>query len=232
MFTLNNFYQSKQWIKLITALKLERLDESGNLICWHCGKPIVRAYDAIGHHTIFLTEDNVNDYNVSMNPELIRFVHHRCHNYIHNKLGYVKPEVYLVYGSPLAGKTTYVDGVIQSGDLLIDIDRIWQAVSGQPFYVKPPKLNSVVFGIRDYLYECVKNRRGRWNNVYIIGGFPLISERERMCKMFGAREIYIDATKEECLQRLNDCNDGRDKTLWNEYIETWWNRYTPNCLYN
>lgn len=75
MYTLDNFYKSKQWQKLLEVIKLERVNEDGQLICWHCGKPITDKYDAIGHHTIFLTEENVNNSEISLNPELIQMVH-------------------------------------------------------------------------------------------------------------------------------------------------------------
>ncbi len=226
MFTLDNFYRSNEWNKLLKVLKIERLDGNGELICFHCGKPITKKYDAIGHHTIFLSDDNVNDFDISLNPALIQFVHHRCHNLIHNKFGYVKKEIFLVYGSPLSGKTSYVNSVKEPGDLIIDIDSIWECVSGCDRYTKPKRLNAVVFGVRDYLMDCVKVRRGKWNNCYIIGGFPLISERERLCKELGAREIYIEASKDDCLNRLELSND-RDKTEWKKYIDEWWRRYTP-----
>ena len=61
MYTLDNFYKSKQWQKLLEVIKLDRTNEDGQIICWHCKKPIVNKYDCIGHHTIFLTEDNVNN---------------------------------------------------------------------------------------------------------------------------------------------------------------------------
>lgn len=226
MFTLDNFYQSKQWIKLYTMLRLERTDQDGNLICWHCHKPIVNKYDAIAHHTIFLTEQNVNDHFISLNPDLIQFVHHACHNRIHAKLGYQRQEVYLVYGSPLSGKSSYVESVRESGDLILDMDRIWQCFSGEKLYEKPPRLNSVIFGVRDYILESIRIRRGKWQNAYVIGGYPLSSERERLCRRLGAREIYIESSKEQCLLLLE--NDGkRDKKLWTEYIESWWERYIP-----
>lgn len=227
MYRLDTFYQSKEWRKLVSLIRLERVNEDGNIICEHCGKPIVSKYDCIGHHTTFLTEDNVNDADISLNPDRIQLVHHRCHNKIHNKLGYKRKEIYLVYGSPLSGKTTYVNSVREPGDLIIDIDNIWECVSGCDRYVKPPRLNSVVFGMRDYLMDCVKVRRGKWNNCYIVGGYPLISERERLCKTLGAKEIYIESTKEECLERL-ELTDNRDKTEWKKFIENWWRRYTPH----
>ena len=226
MYTLDTFYQSKAWIKLYTWLRIERTDDSGNLICWHCGNPIINKYDAIAHHTIFLTEQNVNDANISLNPDLIRFVHHKCHNRIHGKLGYNRQEIFLVYGSPLSGKSTYVKNVFLSGDLIVDIDLLWKAISGCCLYQKPARLNSVVFGMRDYLYDCIRVHRGKWQNAYIIGGFPLISERERICRQLGAREIYIESTKEICLQRLQESED-RDKEEWKKYIEDWWRKYTP-----
>lgn len=226
MVTLDNFYQSKEWIKLYTMLRIQRTDQDGNLICWHCGKPITQKYDAIAHHTIFLTDQNVNDHSISLNPDLIQFVHHRCHNRIHNKLGYQRQEIYLVYGSPLSGKSTYVETVREPGDLILDIDRIWKCFSGENLYHKPPKLNAVIFGVRDYIIDSIRIRRGKWNNAYVIGGYPLISERERLCRMLGAREIYIDSTKEECLQRLEQ-DPERDKKEWTDYINAWWERYTP-----
>lgn len=229
MYTLDNFYQSKVWVKFYTALRLERTDTDGNLICWYCGKPIVNKYDAIAHHTKFLTEQNVNDFAVSLNPELIQFVHHRCHNRIHNKFGFQKQEVFLVYGSPLAGKSTFVRDVSCIGDLVLDMDQIWKNITGGLQYKKPPCLNAVAFGMRDYLMDCIRIRKGKWQNAYIVGGYPLVSERERLCRQMGAREIYIDSSKAECLQRL-ELDPDRDKKEWAGYIETWWERYNPSPI--
>ena len=65
MFTLSNFYKSKEWENLLEHFKLERVNYNGELICEYCYKPITRAYDCIGHHDKELTEANVNDYNIS-----------------------------------------------------------------------------------------------------------------------------------------------------------------------
>lgn len=228
MQTLDTFYQSKDWIKLTRIIRAERVNEAGDLICARCGKPIVRAYDAICHHKIFLTPDNVNDAAVALNPENIEVVHHVCHNRIHDKLGYKRREVFLVYGSPLSGKSYYVRDLQPDGALICDIDLIWMSVTGGKKYDKPKALASVVFGIRDYLMDCIKTRRGFWNTAYIIGGYPLISERERICRTYGAREIYVEATREECLARLHVDPDGRDVKAWEGYIDEWWRRFRPS----
>lgn len=228
-YTLDTFYKSNAWYKLLQVIKSERINDDGDIVCEYCGEPIVRAYDCIGHHVIELDDSNVNDAEISLNPKLIQLVHHKCHNRIHNKFQYGASmrHVYLVYGSPLSGKTTWVNDVKNEGDLIVDIDSIWQCVSGCDRYVKPKVLNACVFSVRDCLLDAVKYRRGKWLNAYVIGGYPLISERERLCRELGAEEIFIDTSRDECLRRLAACNDGRNIGEWTGYVIDWWKRYAP-----
>ena len=127
------------------------------------------------HHTVELTEENHLDANISLNPNKIKLVHHRCHNLIHEKLAYTQKQVFIVYGAPLSGKSKYVKEISNIGDFIVDIDNIWQCVSGCERYIKPNRLTSVVFSVRDNLIESIRYRRGKWINAYIIGGF-LMSE--------------------------------------------------------
>lgn len=226
MVTLENFYKSKEWEGLMAVIRQERVHDDGFLYCEHCGKTIVKAYDCIGHHREELTEENVNNPYIALNQENIMLVHHRCHNIIHNKLGYAVRQIFLVYGSPLAGKTAWVNQVKQPGDLIVDMDNIWECISGMERYQKPGRLNAVVFGMRDYLLDCIRTRRGRWQNAYLIGGYPFISERERICRSLGAREIFIDTEKAVCLERL-ERDEYRDYEEWKGYIEDWWRKYRP-----
>jgi hypothetical protein len=221
--SLYQFYRSDNWENLLAVLKNERVDTKGRIICAHCGRPIVKKYDCIGHHKIPLTEENYRDATISLNPDNIDLVHHKCHNMIHNKL-HCPRQVFIVYGSPLSGKSTYVNEVLNQGDLVMDMDSIWQCVSGFDRYVKPKRLNAVVFSVRDNILDSVKYRRGKWKNAYIIGGYPLKGERERLMDTLGAREILIDSSKEECLLRLKENND-RDEKEWTGYIESWWSKY-------
>lgn len=223
MFNLDTFYKTPEWEKLLAVLKMERVDADGQLICWHCGKPITKAYDAIGHHTIFLTEENVNDAEISLNPDLIQFVHHRCHNKIHNKFGHKRKEIFLVFGPPLSGKHEWVQSNLVDGELVINIDDIWMALSGCPRYVKPGRLNAVVFQMHRQLMDAARTRLGKWDVCYIVGGYPLISERERICKDFGAREIFLETEKDVCLARAKDLK----LDDYESHIEEWFRRYRP-----
>ena len=222
---LSDFYRSKAWQAFRQTLINERVDEYGFVICEHCGNPIVKQYDIIGHHVIELTEENFRDSYIALNPDNVQLIHHRCHNKVHDKLGYSGRQVFVVYGSPLSGKTSFVREAMNEGDLIIDIDDIWQCVSGCDRYVKPNRLKSVVFSVRDNLLESVKYRRGKWLNAYIVGGYPYQAERERLLDALGARAIYIDTPKEVCMERLAACEDGRDKDEWAKYIETWWKQF-------
>ena len=222
--SLYNFYRSDKWTNLLKVIRDERLTPDKFLYCEYCGKPIVRAYDCIGHHVIELTEENYTDANISLNPDNIQLVHHKCHNLIHNKLSYSGRQVFIVYGSPLAGKTSYVREAMNEGDLIVDIDNIWSCISGCDRYVKPNRLKSVVFSVRDNLLESVRYRRGKWLNAYVIGGYPYQAERERLADQLGARLIHIDTSKGECLNRLSQCED-RDIVEWAKYIDDYFLQY-------
>ena len=225
---LFSFYRSREWEKFRQMVIAERVHDDGFVYDEVTEQPITKAYDIILHHKIELTEENVNDYDISLNPQNIMIVSHKTHNYIHNKLGYSHREVYLVYGAPLSGKSTYVKNAMNPGDLVIDMDSIWQCISFQKRYEKPARLKSVAFRIRDSLLDTVKYRFGKWNNAYVIGGYALQSERERLIKELGAREIFIESTEEECIQRLEASDDGRDKDEWRGYIRNWFETFgTP-----
>lgn len=222
---LNGFYQSKPWVKLMGVIRMDRTNAEGQVICEHCGKPIVHKYDCIGHHIIELTDANVDDATISLNPENIMLVHHRCHNKIHDRLGYYHRQVFLVYGSPLSGKSTFVRDNMSEGDFVLDVDNIWQCVSGCDRYVKPNRLRSCVFGIRDRMLDMVRMRQGKWLNAWVVGGYPLSSERERLINSLGAREVFVDTSQEECLERLRNISDGRCVEEWEKYISDWWEKF-------
>lgn len=234
VFCLDTFYRSKEWRKFRQIVIQERTKDDGFVYDEETGEPILKGYDIILHHKIYLTEENVNDTNISLNPDNIEIVSHRTHNKIHNKGwgkshgSFKRQEVFLVYGSPLSGKTSWVEANKSEGDLVIDIDNIWQCITGEARYQKPNTLKRVAFKMRDNLLECVKYRVGWWQNAYIIGGYPLSSERERIYKEYGARPVFVDTSKDECLKRLEYTMDGRYQGEWTQYIERWWERYTPD----
>ena len=228
MFTLFTFYRSDEWQRFRDTIIAERTQEDGYIYDEVTGKPILKAYDLILHHKTELTEENVNDSSISLNPENIMVVSHKTHNQIHDRFEHrTMRQVFIVYGAPLAGKSSWVKDNKADGDLVLDIDSIWEAVSGGDRYIKPARLKAVVFRIRDELLDITRHRLGKWRNAYIIGGYPLSNERERLAQELHARVIHIDTGKAECLRRLENDTTGRDKKEWTQYIEEYFDRLTP-----
>ncbi len=223
--SLYSFYRSKEWEAFRKVIINERTQPDGYVYDEVTNKPILRPYDLILHHKIELTEENYADRNISLNPDNIMIVSHRTHNKIHNKLAYSHRQVFIVHGSPLSGKSSWVKENMNEGDLIIDIDNIWECVSGCDKYIKPNRLKSIVFSVRDNLLECVKYRKGKWLNAYIISSLPFKNERERLADQLGARMVHIDTDKEVCIKRLYDNPDGRDTEQWQAFIEEYFSQY-------
>lgn len=227
--TLEAFYKSKQWERFRAQLMQER-SQDGVIICEHCGKPILRKYDCIAHHKTELTEENVNDYIVSLNPDNVILIHFRCHNELHERFEGFRQKVFLVYGSPCSGKTSYVDENAHGDDLILDVDRLWDAVCNDGRYNKkqgksqrPHRIRTNVFILRDTMLDMIKTRKGKWRNAWVIGGYPLRTERDRLCQLLGAEPIYCEATMDECLER---CEQERPQE-WKDFILKWFDEYTP-----
>lgn len=220
--SLHSFYTSDEWQNARMRLMLER-----GMICDHCHKLILKKYDAIGHHIKELSMLNVNDPSISLNLDNLMLVHKDCHNQIHNRCGHYTQHRYLVYGSPMSGKTTYVNSIATKDDLIISMDDIRYAITGGHYHQNSNNTLAEVFAVRDFLIDRVKTRgnRMKFHNLYLVGGYPLKSEREHLCRTLELEELFIDVSKEECLARLEVSNDGRDKIAWKKYIEQWFNDF-------
>lgn len=220
---LKSFYASEEW----QTLRITLINERGNR-CQHCGELIAIAKDIIGHHVIEITPENVMDRMISLNPDNIELVCFDCHNKTHKRFGAkVKREVFLVYGPPMSGKTTYVQQNAERGDLVIDMDQLYAAVSFLPTYDKPENLFANVMGMHNYLIDNIRTRYGKWKNAWVIGGYADKYKRERLANDLGAELIFCDVSREECIRRLR-VDEGKKyrQDEWEKYIDKWFSRYT------
>lgn len=203
--------------------------EDGVLYSEYSGKPLLKNYDIVLHHKIPLTMQNVNDFAVSLNPDNIMIVSQADHNEIHARFGNVaQRKVYYVYGAPCAGKTTFVSNVKGNSDLVVDMDSIWECITGGNRYEKPNALKTNAFAVRDLLLDQIKTRAGKWERAYIIDGGAVNSDRTRKIERYGAEAIFIDTNMDECLKRLyGDLKrPQRIKEIWEGYIRDWFAAYT------
>jgi len=137
--------------------------------------------------------------------------------------------IYIVYGAPLSGKTSFVRSSKGHKDIVLDLDELYQAITLLPAYDKPTELVMNVFRLRDSLLDQIRIRLGKWQNAWIIGGYPLQSERQRLATALGAQLIYVEATEEECLRRLmNDTDKLPFQKEWQKYIHDWFLAFRPD----
>jgi len=210
-------YTSKAWTNLRFNLIIERGPK-----CQRCGKVMIDTSKLIGHHKITLTPININDLNITLNKDNIELICFDCHNNDHRRFGNNQHNVYIIYGSPLSGKNTLVNQLSNYGDMVLDIDKLYECISNQPLYDKPNNLRFNVFAIRDKIIDMIKTRYGDWYDCYIIGGYPNKQERERIVRDLGAELIYVESTKEECYQRVVDSGKSKE---WYKYIDKWWSEF-------
>lgn len=227
IFTTETFYKSAQYLGFRDVVISERQNPKDKInYCEHCRKPIVNDYDLILHHKEELTNENVNDYSISLNQKMVEIICFKCHNKHHSRFGYeTRKRVYLVYGAPCSGKTTWIKEVAQPNDLIVDLDSIFEMISSSGRYIKSNRLKSVAFDIRDKLLEIIKYRSGKWQNAYVIGGYPVYMERKRLADRINAEEVFINTDKEKCLERLYSVKDNRNKDEWEKYINEWFEKY-------
>lgn len=221
---IHAFYCRKDYLDLAQACKIK----SGG-VCAKCGG-VFDISELRPHHKVELTLDNIDDVNVTLNPDNIEVLCHDCHNAAHKRFGYVvgAKHVYLVYGSPCAGKTTYVNCVATRNDLIVDLDKIHRAICICGLYDKPDATKRVAFNVRDYLLDEVRTAtpRRKWQDAYIIGTYPDRIDRDVFVQDYGAELVHIDTSKEECIKRAyQDIERSSIRDAVIGWINAYWERY-------
>ena len=235
------FYNGQDWANCKAQVTQERLKD-GALYCEHCGEIILKSFNpnaknnkgaVVYHHKIYLTNENVNDASISINPDNIAVLHWSCHNEVHNRFNGVavaiERKVYIVTGAACSGKTTFVREHMREGDIVLDIDDLWETLSGQPRYIKPNAIKPIVFNTRALIKEQIAKGAGTWRNAYIIESLPLATDRKREAEKYKAHNVEIitmEASREECLNRLYMMPNGRDIKAYEEYINDYFSDYT------
>lgn len=222
--SLSQFYNSTEWRTFRRHVIMSRTNEFGFVLDEFNGQPLLRSYDIVLHHKIPLTMQNVNDFSISLNPDNIMIVSRKSHDEIHARFGFMaERKVYYVWGAYCAGKTTFVNEIKGNSDLVVDIDNIWQCVTGGARYFKPNALKTNVFAIRDLLLDQVRTRAGKWEKAYVIEGGALKGERLRRIAFLQAEDIFIDTDEMTCLKRLasDDTRTPEQKIEWEQYIKQW-----------
>ena len=221
---LQRFYASRRWRELRERLVIERRG-----ICDRCGKDFSDdTSKLVAHHKEHLTDETLKDPNVAVNPDNVEILCAHCHALQHSERGFIKPrkQVFIVYGAPCSGKTTYVRQNMEQGDLVVDLDSIYECIGFSERYTHAETLTPTAFAVRDFLYDQIRIRSGKWQTAWVIAGLPRKDERERLATRLGASLILVEATREECVHRLMVSGDSRDYK-WEEFINQWFKDFNP-----
>ena len=217
------FYNSKAWRQLREKLVVE-----SNFLCADCGESYLKdSTQLVAHHIKELTPQNINDANISLNPANIKIICRKCHDKAHDRFSF-SPEqkVFIVYGAPCSGKSTYVNQVANKKDLIVDLDAIFAAISLCPYHEHPNNLKRVAFALRDTLIEQIRLRVGFWHNAFIIGGYPRKLQRQQLAQKLGAELIFIDTTIEQAKANAEMAR-GVFAKQWYSFIDDWFNCFEP-----
>lgn len=130
----------------------------------------------------------------------------------------------LICGAPGSGKTTYVAQHAQRGDLIIDVDALYHAMSGLPWYDKPKSLLGHILAARDGALDELS--RTPDVNAWIIADVPTRTERDAFRARLNAEVAVMETPVIDCLERISQ--DGRragQLQEWMPRVLDWWRRY-------
>lgn len=135
--------------------------------------------------------------------------------------------VYIVWGSPGSGKTTYVKNNMDKGDMVVDLDLIKQSISMASKTNATDNLLNTALSIQEHLYNLIEYREViRCNNIWVVAGLPNAIDREYLKNRLRAELIQIKATKEECIDRAMKDDEREDKELQMRIIDKWFANFT------
>ena len=233
------FYNSAEWKNCRDTYISERLLIDGGM-CEKCHEKV----GAELHHITPLSIFNINDVNITINPENLIWLCKDCHFEMHKEIimqGFRKKkkvkilsengtwfddkgrvhqqEIYIIWGSPASGKSTYVNEHKFDTDMVIDLDRIKSAIG------KSDNLIKTAFDIRDFLYGLIEKKQIDCKRIWIVAGLPKRQQRKELQERFNAKMIFIDKSYDECIENsLKDSS--RTNKLYQEYIiKKWFEEY-------
>ena len=117
---------------------------------------------------------------------------------------------------------------MQANDLILDIDDLWEMVSGKPRYTKPSALKPIIFQLRDDYKGMIGRGAGTWRTAYILESLPSPADRQREAdkyKAFNVEIVTMDTSEEECLRRLHALPNGRSVKDYEGYIREYFSRF-------
>lgn len=132
----------------------------------------------------------------------------------------------IVCGPPGSGKSTWVQDHASPGDIVIDLDDILVAVSGERRHAVSKRWLPKALELRNGRLRALHTERAAGRAFFIVGA-PAKDERDWWQSNLGGQVVVLDVPADECLRRLAD--DPARAGLASRYAGTvreWWERFT------
>lgn len=233
---VESFYVSPQWRALINQIRRER--------GWRCEDPkCATPYgpwkQIYGDHIIELTDGGapLDETNVLLRcgrchgrktaeAKAEREGRQRGPNAI--RFGCTRMDTTLVCGPPRAGKKTYVASNMRQGDLVVDLDVLWAALSFSPSHQPPEENFAFACEARDAVYGRIAQGSSKvGHRAWIITHAASIAERQRLASLVRSqRTVILETNPDTCAERLMSSNDAGPGMI--AAIEKWWREYQPD----
>lgn len=113
--------------------------------------------------------------------------------------------VYLIYGSPCSGKTTYVKEHLKTGDIVCDIDKLYAAMCFNEEHNEELYAKEVACMLHENLLDIIRDRKGNWKNAYVVSLANTPERVEKAKERVNAdKAIFIDTPYEVCMERAKE----------------------------
>lgn len=238
-----SFYNSAKWIKTRDAYIAERMAANGGL-CEDCGEAVGEEL----HHIVPLSPANISDPEITLGRKNLRWLCKDCHFKAHRAMiaeqteraregrrkilqngcymdenGFLqKQKVFVVWGAPASGKSTYVAKNKVPGDIVLDLDLLKSALCGERERCEGHEVPlSLVLAVRDFILGQVQCGAVDCKNVWVIASLPRRAEREELRERLNAELVYIDSDYHECLRRARADPTRRDLMFHQYVIDKW-----------
>ena len=244
-----SFYNSDKWKDTRNAYVSERVRVDGGL-CERCGHDTDNAGEEL-HHVIPLTASNINDYDISLNPDNLQWLCKDCHFKVHRELilesfnrhkikkllnngcyfdengELQKMSVKIIWGAPASGKSTYVKNKMVEGDMVVDLDKLNEAISYKVRDEFPQNLLPISLEIRDFLYNLIEKRKIDAKNIWVIATLPKKKSRLELAERLGAELIHMDADYHTCIERVGTDPTRQNKQLQRAFVDDYFENLEP-----
>lgn len=113
--------------------------------------------------------------------------------------------VFLIYGSPCSGKSTYIKECKRDGDIVCDVDRLYSAISFNEEHQTELYAQEVASELYKEMLNIIRDRKGNWKNAYVVSLANTVEKLQAEKERIKADEcIFIDTPYEVCMERAKE----------------------------